>query len=109
MGPRFLGVSPHPRPPRSPAAAVLVGGRMLPLSEAARQTDYRLHCPLRNCPCATAPPIAERARPTIGRLHALHPRKGPQRRPPLRQLPAQPCRFAVRVVLAAAQLPSQPG
>jgi len=37
------------------------------------------------------------------------PGKGPQRPPPLRQFAAQPCGFAVRILLPTSQQPPQPG
>src|SRR5262249_1420059 len=46
-------------------------------------------------------------RPVVGRLDAMHPREGPQRRPPLDQLPAQPRGLAVWTFLPTPQQPPQ--
>ena len=43
---------------RSPGDSDPAGGRMLPPSAAAPQTDCPRRCPTRNCPCAITPPVA---------------------------------------------------
>ena len=53
-------------------------------------------------------PASQSACHPVGRLDALHSRKGPQRRPPLRQPPAQPRGLAVWAVLPTPQQPPQP-